>query len=143
MMSRDIAPFGLRMPSALKEKLEKKAKDNKRSLNAEITSRLEESLNDHENNNLFLSASDAKKASDLAKSKIKESILTKTFEDIHDGINTGFNDILVSLEQFKIGEMNDKEFDSVLSLTFDKLKELGYEYEIFPPSHLIVKFNLD
>lgn len=43
-MSRDIAPFGVRMPSELKEELTWKAKQNKRSLNAEIVSRLEVTL---------------------------------------------------------------------------------------------------
>lgn len=142
-MSRDIAPFGLRMPSVLKERLEQKARDNKRSLNAEITSTLEDALNDHESDNLFLSANDAKKASDLAKAKIKERILTKTFEDIRDGINAGFDKIFVSLDEFRLGEMNDEDFDIYLSLTFDKLKELGYTYEIFDTSCIIVQFERD
>lgn len=40
-MSRDIAPFGVRMPAELKECLTKQANENKRSLNAEIVARLE------------------------------------------------------------------------------------------------------
>ncbi|MEJ1465007.1 MAG: Arc family DNA-binding protein [Candidatus Sedimenticola sp. (ex Thyasira tokunagai)] len=43
-MSRDIAPFGLRMPSELKESIEATAKANGRSMNAEIINRLEQSL---------------------------------------------------------------------------------------------------
>jgi hypothetical protein len=39
----DIAPFGLRMPSKLKERLKNSAKLNKHSLNAEIVKRLERS----------------------------------------------------------------------------------------------------
>lgn len=35
-MSRDIAPFGLRMPAELKQQLQEQAKQNGRSLNAEI-----------------------------------------------------------------------------------------------------------
>ena len=41
-MSRDIAPFGVRMPSDLKAYLEQCATNNKRSLNAEIVARLQE-----------------------------------------------------------------------------------------------------
>ncbi|GAB6044385.1 Arc family DNA-binding protein [Endothiovibrio diazotrophicus] len=40
-MSRDIAPFGLRMPPELKESLKEEADRNGRSLNAEIVYRLE------------------------------------------------------------------------------------------------------
>ncbi|MCG6265359.1 Arc family DNA-binding protein [Vibrio vulnificus] len=43
-MSRNINPFGLRMPPELKEKLEEEAKKNMRSLNAELVARLEESF---------------------------------------------------------------------------------------------------
>lgn len=53
-MSRDIAPFGVRMPSELKEYLTKKAQENKRSLNAEIVERLEMSeYQDCEHSNGF------------------------------------------------------------------------------------------
>lgn len=43
-MSRDVNPFGLRMPPEVKEELEKMAEQNRRSLNAEIVVRLEESI---------------------------------------------------------------------------------------------------
>ncbi len=39
-MSRDIAPFGLRIPPELKSWLEQQAKNNGRSLNAEVIQRL-------------------------------------------------------------------------------------------------------
>lgn len=53
-MSRDIAPFGVRMPPELKEYLAQKAQENKRSLNAEIVERLEMSeYQDCEHSNGF------------------------------------------------------------------------------------------
>lgn len=44
MKVRDIAPFGVRMPSELKELLEREAKINNRSLNSEVVERLQRSL---------------------------------------------------------------------------------------------------
>ena len=44
MKVRDIAPFGVRMPSDLKAMLEREAKINNRSLNSEIIDRLKKSL---------------------------------------------------------------------------------------------------
>ena len=41
---RNINPFGLRMQPALKAKIEEAAQTNHRSLNAEITARLEDSF---------------------------------------------------------------------------------------------------
>lgn len=43
-----VAPFGLRMLPDLREKLDEAAARNRRSLNAEIVSRLEESFNNLE-----------------------------------------------------------------------------------------------
>ncbi len=43
-MVKDINPFGVRMPPEIKAELEKLAEQNRRSLNAEIVVRLEESI---------------------------------------------------------------------------------------------------
>lgn len=43
-VSRDITPFALRMPPDLRARVDGAAKANKRSLNAEIVARLEESF---------------------------------------------------------------------------------------------------
>ena len=43
-MTREINPFGLRMPNELKEQLEREAKFNGRSLNSELVDRLRKSL---------------------------------------------------------------------------------------------------
>lgn len=45
MKIRDIAPYGVRMPAELKEKLQELAKRNGRSLNSEIVMILEEYVN--------------------------------------------------------------------------------------------------
>lgn len=47
-MSRNIAPFGLRMPEDMKKYLEDAAKANGRSLNAEVVFRLEKSIDQEE-----------------------------------------------------------------------------------------------
>lgn len=42
MKFRDITPFGVRFPTPLKEKIEKYAKENGRSMNSEIITMLDE-----------------------------------------------------------------------------------------------------
>lgn len=44
-----IAPFGLRMPEELKEKISERAKSNGRSMNAEIVQILQDALDKNEN----------------------------------------------------------------------------------------------
>lgn len=43
-MSRDIAPFGVRMPPDLKVRIEESAAKNGRSINAEIVGRLQQTF---------------------------------------------------------------------------------------------------
>lgn len=43
-MGREINPFGLRMPAELRKLVEKSAKINRRSLNAELVMRLQSSV---------------------------------------------------------------------------------------------------
>lgn len=43
-MARHITPFGLRMPPDLRKKVEKSARTNRRSLNAELVLRLQDSV---------------------------------------------------------------------------------------------------
>lgn len=52
-----IAPFGLRMPEELKEKIAERAKVNGRSMNAEIVQTLEDSFKDKSLNNSIASLS--------------------------------------------------------------------------------------
>ncbi|MEZ8503446.1 Arc family DNA-binding protein [Vibrio splendidus] len=126
-MSRDIAPFGLRMQSELKEKLEILAKESKRSLNAEITSRLESTVS--QANELFLPAEEAKLLAIESQGRIKERILKKTFSDIHMGIEKGLDRVFVDLDDFNLDEMDESTFDELLTPTEVKLKELGYKFE--------------
>ena len=54
MKVRDIAPYGVRLPAELKERLQESAKKNGRSLNSEIVTRLTESyLNDADSGRLL------------------------------------------------------------------------------------------
>lgn len=43
-MGRNITPFGLRMPPDLKKRIEKSAQTNRRSMNAELVLRLQDSV---------------------------------------------------------------------------------------------------
>ncbi len=43
-MSREITPFALRMPPEIRNKVDQSAKENRRSLNAEIVARLEATI---------------------------------------------------------------------------------------------------
>lgn len=59
MKVRDIAPFGVRMPSELKEMLEREARINNRSLNSEIIDRLKKGLEQQAGNANYVASTSA------------------------------------------------------------------------------------
>ncbi|STY93394.1 Arc family DNA-binding protein [Moraxella bovis] len=96
-MSRDIAPFGVRMPAELKEYLTQKAKENKRSLNAEIVERLEMTeFQDYQHSNGFY----------FLIQDFKE--LEKECERLQDEIGEYSNDIQSVNLKVSIDELRDK-----------------------------------
>jgi|GEM_PF-3535048 len=79
-MSRDIAPFGLRMPLKLRQAVEKSAKANGRSLNAEIVHLLTFALETSSKAGFKATASDLKKHSFILRSldgKIELELIPK------------------------------------------------------------------
>lgn len=56
---REINPFGLRMPAVLREKLQRSARHNRRSLNSEIVERLSRSMESSAGPTAALSTGDA------------------------------------------------------------------------------------
>jgi len=54
-----IAPFGLRMPEDLKDKISERAKANGRSMNAEIVQILQDALGENENHTAVISSNTA------------------------------------------------------------------------------------
>jgi len=66
-MNKQIPPFGLRMPSEVKDQIEKLAEQNRRSLNAEIVVRLEQSIRQEER--LCITADELRQIIDAALAK--------------------------------------------------------------------------
>lgn len=137
-MSRDIAPFGLRMRAELKDQLEHCSKENKRSLNAEIVSRLEgtlKSLGD------YLPMKEANERAMERRIEMKDLILKKNFEDISKAVQLGQLDTYTDLDEFQLENFNDKEFNELLEPTFKRLEELGYEFRVDDCSSLYISWK--
>lgn len=95
---RNIAPIGVRIPDDLKEKVQQKAKENGRSMNAEIIHIIEESINgigsdktdssqEEYINQLISIISVQKESIDLAKEQIallRQQIKIITGFDLHE-----------------------------------------------------------
>ncbi|MBB3103783.1 Arc family DNA-binding protein [Azomonas macrocytogenes] len=66
-MSREINPFAFRMPPELRAKVEEAAKENRRSINAELVARVEETFANNPSENLDESTRILKSAERLEK----------------------------------------------------------------------------
>lgn len=103
MKTRDIAPYGIRMPAELKEKVQERAKANGRSMNAEIVNLIEDALkkDDFENEGALDTQSTVKALEDAIKSmvsviEVQDTTIALAKEQIallkhHIKISTGFD----------------------------------------------------
>lgn len=100
-MSRDISPFGVRMPPALKDRVDAAAKEAGRSINAEIVARLEGSFLHVSADNLPTAdqaramAEQAK--TDLLGSSIQKLLDEKIKERIIEAARNGHKNCLVEI----------------------------------------------
>lgn len=126
-MSREDPQFRIRLPVELKEKIEGSAKENSRSLNAEIVSRLSETFLNDAPTDEIISAKDVIEMAKAAKSKVAATIFKRTFAEINKKVRLGHTSFVVDLGDLELDILNEEEFDFVLEPTLKKLNELGYE----------------
>lgn len=82
---RDISPTAIRMPSAIKEKIREVAKENNRSMSAEIVARLEDS---------FQNEQSAKAAYELGKSGYVDNYIESRPEEIQRTLMHLYNRVM-------------------------------------------------
>lgn len=125
-MSREDPQLRIRLPIELKEKIEVAAKENTRSMNAEIVQRLEVSfLNDISANEL-ISAEDAIRIANKAKDELANIIFKRTFSEINKKVRIGHMGFHINLTDLSLEGLDDDDFRSIFQQTFTRLKELGY-----------------
>ncbi|WP_145590732.1 Arc family DNA-binding protein [Yersinia aleksiciae] len=125
-MSREDPQLRIRLPIELKEKIEDSAKENNRSMNAEIVQRLDASFLNEIPTDELISAKDAINIVNKAKDELSSIILKRTFAEINEKIRIGHTSFCVDLGDLDLGGLSEDDFVSVFQLTFDRLKDLGY-----------------
>ncbi|WOO51128.1 Arc family DNA-binding protein [Hafnia alvei] len=125
-MSREDPQLRIRLPIELKEKIEVTAKENGRSMNAEIVQRLDSSFLGEINEDDLISAKDAIKIANNAKEEIKNIIFKRTFDEINKKIRLGHEKFYIDLNDLELEDIDEDVFESLFDTTFSKLKELGY-----------------
>ncbi|MFZ4835891.1 Arc family DNA-binding protein [Rouxiella sp. Mn2063] len=125
-MSREDPQLRIRLPFELKEKIENAARENSRSMNAEIVHRLDSTLLKSMPNDELVSAQDAIRIATKAKEELSETIFTRTFSEINKKIRIGHTTFCIELDDLDLEGIEEKDFEGIFQLTFKRLKELGY-----------------
>lgn len=125
-MSREDPQLRIRLPTELKEKVELSAKENNRSMNAEIVQRLERTYLTELPDDEILSAQDVVKITASAKEELSNIIFKRTFAEINKKARLGHKGFCISLGDLELEELSEDDFYYVLERTLKRLKELGF-----------------
>ena len=125
-MSREDPQLRIRLPIELKEKIEETAKENNRSMNAEIVKRLDSSFMSEISEDEVISAKDALQIAFNAKDALSRIIFERTFAEINKKARIGHKEFCIELGDLELEGLDEDDFYAIFDATFNKLKELGY-----------------
>ncbi|MBD1404224.1 Arc family DNA-binding protein [Leclercia adecarboxylata] len=125
-MSREDPQLRIRLPIELKVKIELSAKENNRSMNAEIVQRLERSYLADLPEDEVLSAQDVINIAANAKDELSNIIFRRTFTEINKKARMGHKGFCISLGDLELEELTEDDFYYVFKRTFERLNELGF-----------------
>ncbi|MFS4412467.1 Arc family DNA-binding protein [Providencia sp. T47] len=126
-MSREDPQLRIRLPIELKEKVEVAAKENTRSMNAEIVQRLEMSFLNEVSADDLIPAKDVVQIAKKAREELSGVILKRTFAEINKKARIGHTEFCISLSDLELEILDEDDFLAILNPTFEQLNKLGYE----------------
>ena len=138
---RNINPFGLRLQPELKAKLEEAAARQKRSLNAEISARLEESFLDEMEAGELIPASKALEIAESARTRLRSVIEARAIKAINSAMTAGRTMVDVDFHDLGLDAMTTEELVQVYGDLYTKLDAAGYYLENDGEEILIVYFS--
>lgn len=127
---RNINPFGLRLQPHLRSRLEAAAEANKRSLNAEISARLEESF--HKEAPALTELISARKAHRIAisaRQDLAAHARKEVIQRLNEAIRQGVTEFKVDLERFAPAGPQSSAFERVANSIGRELADAGYLLE--------------
>lgn len=137
------AAYPLRIPQALREQLEVAANENKRSLNAEISARLEESFHQEINHGELPAAEQARELAASARKELTVRVRQLILEDLNRAILQGASIADVNLSQFPLLNHDSKAASEVTNPIIKELNKAGYSTDWMGSHTLIIDFSND
>jgi hypothetical protein len=115
------------MPADLREKIEDAAREAKRSLNAEIVARLEDSVFEAPTSVELLPASKAKELSARARRNLSETLREVLLEDLNEAVMRGLSSTTVELVGYNLDSMTSGEREEIFGGIEQELTDSGYK----------------
>lgn len=133
-MSREDPQLRIRLPIILKEKIEIAAKQNNRSMNAEIVHRLNTesviSIPDKE----ALSAQEVLRIAKQARAQLPNLIYNATIIEIRRRAALGHTRFEIDLVSFELNGFSSGECKQIIKYTIERLEDAGFIVHDSPPS---------
>lgn len=133
--------YPLRMPDDLRDHLEAAAAENKRSLNAEISARLEESFHTEIDHGKLLTAQQARELAASSRKELASRIRQVVLENLNRAILQGSDTVAIDLSQFPLLEDDSEASSEVTEPIAHELNKAGYNTDWLGSCTLIVTFS--
>lgn len=133
--------YPLRMPEVLRAKLEEAAASNKRSLNAEITARLEDSFHAEVPAAELIPASKAREIASAARKDLAVRVREAVLEQLNEAIMQGAESVDISLHRFPLLAYEADEAEEITAPIEKELNDAGYKTEWDGASSLWIMFS--
>lgn len=140
-MSREDSQFKLRMPSDLRDAIEISAKEAKRSLNAEIVSRLEISVLKESVSKELITADKARLISGKARQAVPATVKDRILQSISSAVSKGHVHAFVGLEDLELADIPPAELDQMCDAFGEMLADAGYRFEWSIPEGVYISFD--
>ena len=141
VMSREDSQFKLRLPASLREQIEQAAKESKRSLNAEIVARLENSAQALLPVGEVLSAKKAKEIASAARKNLAAEVRALVIDRLNEAIRQGASSASVDLTVFPLMAHEDSASNEIADPIEAELVAAGYSISWDGPGHMHISFD--
>ncbi|MBV4514930.1 Arc family DNA-binding protein [Pseudomonas kurunegalensis] len=133
------AAYPLRMTPSLREAVERAAHESKRSVNAEIVSRLELSLIADQQLTDFISADQARKIAELAGTNIAKKLRDSVQAEILSAATNGVGGLMMSTDGLGLDTENETH-RMIMDEIIRDLREAGYNARYTPHFEIDISF---
>lgn len=141
MNKDDVYRSQFRLPYEIYELLKGESENNRRSLNAEVIARLQQSFSPQVSSQSLMPAAKAKEMSARARRGISGVIEKRIIEGISRAVAMGHSMSIIELIDMELEALPEADLNDLLEKVSEWLESEGYEVQWDVPDSLLIKFD--